>query len=130
MYDSDNRPELAHLPVNYAGLALPSTVTSATLFHQASKDVCSHFISALKDETTFETAKHSQTMAAATAAIRTSRDSLHEHELKSITEAILSATKRTNLRSQETGKMHCIFDIVEHHPISPLILTVVELNSP
>ena len=28
------------------------------------------------------------------------------------------------------SEMHCIFDIVEHHPIAPLIATVVELNSP
>ena len=28
------------------------------------------------------------------------------------------------------GKLHCNFDIVEHHPISPLTAIVVELSSP
>ena len=95
--DSDYRLELAHLPVKYSGLALPNTVKSATLNHQASKDVRSHLISALKDETTFETAKHTQAMATAKSAIRTSKDSLHEQEIP-------AATKRTIVRSQETGK--------------------------
>ena len=53
--DGDYRLELAHLPVKYSGLALPNTVNSAMLNHQACKNVCSHLISALKDETTFET---------------------------------------------------------------------------
>ena len=78
-------------------------------------------------------------MAAANAAIRTSRDSLEEQELKRITDPIPVATKRTILRIQETGmwlqtapsydtsmelaslirnlEMHCISDIVKHHPI-------------
>ena len=51
----------------------------------------------LKDEISFETAKENQTME----AIRKSRDSLHEEELK---HPIQAATKRTILRSQETGK--------------------------
>ena len=102
--DGDYRLELAHLPVKYSGLALPNTVNSATPNHQASKDVCSHLISALKDETTFETANHTQTMATAKAAIRTSRDNLHEQELKRITDPIPAATKCTILRSQETGQ--------------------------
>ena len=102
--DSDYRLELAHLPVKYSGLALPNTVNSTTLNHQASKDVCSHLISALKDETTFETAKHTQTMATAKAAIQTSKDILHEWELKRITVPIPAATKNTIFRSQETGK--------------------------
>ena len=34
--DSDYRLELAHLPVKYSGLALPTTANSATLNHQAS----------------------------------------------------------------------------------------------
>ena len=58
------RLELAHLPVKYAGLALPNTANSATLNHQACKDVCSHFISALKGKTTIETAKQTQAKAA------------------------------------------------------------------
>ena len=56
-------------------------------------------ISALKGETTFETAEHTQTMAAAKAAIQKSRDSLHGQELKRITFQILAATKRTILTS-------------------------------
>jgi hypothetical protein len=28
------------------------------------------------------------------------------------------------------SEVHCIFDNAEHHPISPLIAMVVELNSP
>ena len=84
--DSDYRLELAHLPVKYSGLALPNTVNSATLNHQATKDACSHLISALKEETTFETAKYTQTMAAAKDAIRLSKDSLYERELKRITD--------------------------------------------
>ena len=100
----DYRLELAHLPVKYYGLALPNTVNSATPNHQASKDVCSHLISALNDEPIFETAKHTQTMATAKATIRTSKNCLHEHELKRITDPIRAAPKRTILRSQETGK--------------------------
>ena len=73
--DGDYRLELAHLPVKYAGLALPSTIRCQV--RNARKHVCSHLISTLKHETTFETAKHTQTMSAAKAAIRTSRDSLH-----------------------------------------------------
>ena len=73
--DGDSRLELAHLPVKYSGPALTNSVYSAT---QASTEFCSHLISALKDETTIETAKPTQTMAAEKAAIRTSRVSLHE----------------------------------------------------
>ena len=129
--------ERAQLQANYSGLALPNRVISATPNHQARKDVCSQ-ISAQKDVTTFETAKHTQTTATAKAAVRTSRDSLHEQELKHITGPIPAPAKRTILRSQETGKllqtpprydtsmelaaliwnseMHCIYAIVEHHP--------------
>ena len=57
-----------------------NTANSATLNHQASKDVCSYLISALKDEVPFETANNTQTMAVAKAAIRTSRDSLHDQQ--------------------------------------------------
>ena len=46
--DSDYELELAHLPVKCSGLALPNTVNSAALNHQASKDVCSHLQCALK----------------------------------------------------------------------------------
>ena len=75
-----------------------NTANSATLNHQASKDVCSYLISALKDEVPFETANNTQTMAAAKAAIQTSRCSLHEQELKRITYPIPAATKRTILK--------------------------------
>ena len=52
--------------------------------------------------TEFET---TQTTATATAAIRTSKDYLHEQELnKRITVPIPAATKRTILRCHETGK--------------------------
>ena len=80
--DGDCRLEFAHFPVKYSGLALPTTVNSAALNHQASKDVCSHLTIALKDETTSEPVKHTQTMAAAKAAIRTSKDSLPEQEIQ------------------------------------------------
>ena len=70
--------EFTHL----TGLAPPNRVNSATSNHQASKDVCSHLISAPKDEKIFGTAKHTQTTARAKAAIRTSKDSLHKQELK------------------------------------------------
>ena len=59
MDDGDHQQELAHRPVKYSGLALLNTVNAATPNHQATKDVCSHLIGALKDETTFET-HHSQ----------------------------------------------------------------------
>ena len=52
--DGDYLLELAHLPVNYSGLALPNTV--ATPNHEARTGVCSQLIRALKNETTFETA--------------------------------------------------------------------------
>ena len=126
--------------MEYSGLVLPNTVNSATPNHQASIDVCSDLINALKDETTLEPAKHSQTMAAAKAAIRTSRDSLHEQGLKRITDPITASTKRTILICQETCKelqtppsydtsmelvsllwnseMHCIINI-EGHTESP-----------
>ena len=101
-----------------------------------------------KDETTFETAKHTQTMAPEKLAIRTSKDFLHDQELKRMTEPIPAATKRTILRNQVTGKslqtppiyvngtrlsdmeseMNCIFDIAEHHSASPLTVMVVELG--
>ena len=127
--DGDYRLELAHLPVKYYGLALPNTVNSATPSHQASNDVCSHLISALKDATNFETTKYTQTMAATKSAIRTSKACLHEQELKGMTDSIPATTERTILRSQVTGKwmetppsydtsmdlaslMHGIFDIV------------------
>ena len=100
MYDRDCRLGLAHLPMKYSGLY--SGFRNAD--PQANKGVCSHLISALKDETSFETAKHTQTTATAKAAIRTSRGSLHEQELKRITGPIPAATKRNILRSQETGK--------------------------
>ena len=45
----------------FRNTAIVKTVNSAT----ATQDVCSHTITALKDETTFATAKHAQTMAAA-----------------------------------------------------------------
>ena len=64
--------------------------------HQVRKDVCSHLISALKDATTFEVAKHTQSMAAANAAIRTSEDSLHE--VKRTTDPIPAANNRTQFR--------------------------------
>ena len=86
--DGDCRLEFAHFPVKYSGLALPTTVNSAALNHPASKDVCSHLTIALKDETTSEPVKHTQTMAAAKAAIRTSKDYLPEQELKRITDPI------------------------------------------
>ena len=41
---------------------------------------------------------------AAKAAIRTSKDSLHEQEFKRITDPIPAVTKPTTLKSQETGK--------------------------
>ena len=78
-------------------------VNSVKPNHQASKDVCSHLMSPLKDWTTFETAKHTRTMA---AAIRASKDCLNEQELKRISEPIPTATKSIILRSQETGKPH------------------------
>ena len=87
--DSDYRLELAHLPVKYSGLALPNSQS-----HEASRNDFCHLISALNDETTFETAKQTQTMAAK-AAIRTTKDSLHEQELKRITAPIPGAAKRT-----------------------------------
>ena len=90
--------------MKYSGLPLPNTVNSAATNHQASKNVCSHLISALKDETTFETAPHTQTMTEAKTAIQTSKDSLHERELKRFVDPIPEATKHTILRSQETGK--------------------------
>ena len=127
-----------------------NTVNTATPNHYTQKHVCSHLISALENDTTFET--DTQTMAAAKAAIRTSIDWLHEQELKRITDRIPAATNRTILVSQETGKwmqtppsfdtsmelasliwnseMHCIIDCVEHNAISPLIAMVVELNFP
>ena len=71
----------AYFPVKFSGLA-PNTV----------------------DETSCETAKHTQTMAAAKAAIPTSKDSLHEQEFKRITDTMSATTKRTILRTQETGK--------------------------
>ena len=61
--DGDYWLALAHLTVTYSELALSSTVNSATPIQHARNDICS--ISALKSETTFEIAKHSQTMAAA-----------------------------------------------------------------
>ena len=79
-----------------SGLALPNTANSATPNDQASKDVCS----ALKDETTSACPNHGSSYA----AIRTTRDRLHKQELKRITYPITAATKRTLLRSQETGK--------------------------
>ena len=85
--DGDCRLEFAHFPVKYSGLALPTTVNSAALNHQASKDVCSH-LSALKDETASEPVTYTHAMAAAKAAIRTSKDSLPEQELKRITDPI------------------------------------------
>jgi hypothetical protein len=127
------------------------SVNSATRNHHASKDVCSHLISALKEETTKKTSKHTQTMAAAKAAIRTCKENLHEQELMRITDPMPAATKRTfpsEAKKQASGckhhqvtsmelvsliwnsEMHCIFDIAEHHPISPLTTMVVELNSP
>ena len=78
--DNDYQIELKHLPMKYSGLALPNTADSTTLNHQASKDLCSHLISAVKDETTFETGKNTWIMAAAKAAIRTAKDILHERE--------------------------------------------------
>ena len=89
-------------------------------------------------------------MAAANAAIRTSKDSLNEHELRLITDLTQAATKRTILRCQKTGKWlqtlpsyvkgTCLskmefrdalhLDIVGHHSISSLIAMVVELNYP
>ena len=98
--DDDSRLELAQIPVKYAGLALPNTVNSATPNHQTRKDVCTPLINTLKDETTYEAVKHAKTMAAAKAAIRTSRDSLHKQELKRITDPIPAAPKRTIIRSQ------------------------------
>ena len=63
------------------------------------------YLQPLNDETTFATATHTETTAAAKAAIRTSRDSLHEQEkLESITDPIPTAAQRTILRSQETGQ--------------------------
>ena len=94
--------------MKYSGLALPTLVDTATPNHQASKDDCSHLISALTNETSFVmTAKHAQTMAAAKAPIQTSNDSLLEQEVKRITNPIPAATKRSILRSQETGKGQC-----------------------
>ena len=52
--DGDYTLKLAHLPVKYSGIALPNTANSATPNHQASKDVCSHLISARNDETTLK----------------------------------------------------------------------------
>ena len=124
------------------------TKDSATPNHEASKDVCSPSV-----HCEMRQPLHTQTMTATKAAIRTSRKSLHEQELKRFTDPISAATKRTILRSQETGQwlqlckpyqvssmklasliwnseIHFIFDIVVHHPISPLIAMVVELNSP
>ena len=51
-----------------------------------------------------ETAKHTQTTTAANAAIRASKDSLHEKELKRLTDPIPAAAKRTIHSSQEPGK--------------------------
>ena len=65
--DGDYRLELAHLPVKY----LDWLYQTKSIPHKASKDVCSHLISALKDATTFGATKRTQTMAAAKAAIRT-----------------------------------------------------------
>ena len=47
-----------------------------------------HSRRSLKDTTTFEKAKHTQTMAAAKVAIRAFKDCLHEEELKRITDPI------------------------------------------
>ena len=102
--DGDYRLELAHLPVKYSGMALPNPIKTAKQNHQASKDVCSHLISALNDESAFETAVHTQTMAAAKAAIQASKDCMHQQELKRITDPMQAATKRTILRGQETGQ--------------------------
>ena len=65
--------------------------------------------------------KHTQTIAAAKAAIQTSKDNLHEQVLKCITDPKLAATKFTILRCQEIGKClqtppshgngTCLFDI-------------------
>ena len=60
--------------------------------------MCIHLISALKYETTFESAKHPQTMAAAIAALRTSRESLFTQELKRITDPTPAATEHTLLK--------------------------------
>ena len=89
--------------MKYSGLALLNTVNAATPNHQTSNDVCSHLISALNDETAFEIAKHTQTMAAAKAAIRASKDCLHEQEFKRFTHPAPATSKRTILRSHETG---------------------------
>ena len=102
--EGNNRLEIAHLPAEYFGLTLPSTANSVTPNHQASKDACSHLFSALKDETTFETAKHNQTMAATNATSRTSKDRLHEQEPKRIIDPIPAASKRTMLKSSRNGR--------------------------
>ena len=87
-------------------------------------------------------------MAPEKLAIRTSKDFLHDQELKRMTEPIPAATIRTILRNQVSGKwlqippryvngtflagmeleMNCIFDIAEHHSTSPLTVMVVELG--
>ena len=137
---------LAHIAVIYSGLALPNTVNSATPTHQASKEACSHLISALKDETTFETAKHTQTMAETKAAIGTSRDRLHEKELKRMIDPIPAASERTILRSKwlQTPPSYvngtCLSNMEFRHPLHlrycrtppnpPPTAMVVELNSP
>ena len=129
--------ERAHFPVIHSGLALPNTVKfSATLSHQASNDVWSHLISVLKDETTFETGKQTQTMAAAKAAIRTSKkialtnrnssaSQIQDHTSSNQTHHSqkprnkASDCKPHQVTSMEhaslvwNSEMHCIFDIIQ-----------------
>ena len=81
-------------------------------------------------------------MAEVKAAIRSSKDRLHQQMLKRITYLTPAATKHAIgcKPHQDTSielaalkwntEMLCTFDIVGHHPISPLIAMVVELNSP
>ena len=94
--DGDCRLEFAHFPVKYSGLALPTTVNSAALNHQASKDVCSHLSIALKDLSTSEPAKHTQTMAAAKATIQTSKEKLKRNTdpIPAVPNAPLSEAKK------------------------------------
>ena len=139
-----------HTFLKYSVLALPNTHNSATPNHQASKDVCSHLLSALKDETSFETVQHPLIMAAAKQSSELAKractnrsSSASQIQYQQQTKAPFSEAKNQasgckshRVKSMElaslkwNSEMHCIFDIAEHLPISPPIAIVVELNSP
>jgi hypothetical protein len=101
---SDNRRELAELPVKSAGLALPDPTDTSAGCYKASTLVCSHLLEAFRGVVPFNSADHQAVRASVTAELKSRKTVKDETTLSTLLAPMDCDTRRTIRRGTETGQ--------------------------